>query len=298
MRKPLVTVVIPCYNHELYVQESIQGVIDQDYDNIELIVIDDGSKDASVSKIQEMVSACEERFTRFEFIHRENKGLCHTVNQALEWCRGDFFAPIASDDRWLPSKTSFQVAYLETHPTTLAVFGGIHMLDESGKLIRTIQRTGSFKFEEIFLHQHFLPAPTALIRSAELKKFGYDPSIKIEDWNTWLKLTHNTHSSLDVIPNVVAEYRRHDNNMSKNIQMMHQEGLKILSQFSSDKLYKRAVAEYMLALSAAIALYDKRNAFSYYCSYLKANQFSLRAIIVFCKILTPLSLYKRVYEFE
>jgi len=295
MKKPLVSVVIPCYNHEAYVQESIQSVIDQDYANIELIIIDDGSKDSSVSKIQEMISSCEKRFIRFEFIHRENKGLCRTLNQALEWSRGDFFAPIASDDRWLTSKTSIQVAHLETHPTTVAVFGSIHMLDENGKFIRTIQRAGSFKFVDIFLHQHFLPAPTALIRSAELKKFGYDPSIKIEDWNTWLKLSQDTNSSLDVLPDVVAEYRRHDNNMSKNIEMMHKEGLKILLQFSHNKLYEIAVAEYMLVLSAAISIDDKRQALLYYYSYLKSNRFSFRAIIVFLKILTPLRLYKRLY---
>ena len=69
---PLVTVMIPCYNHEKYIKESIQSVIDQTYSRLELIVIDDGSKDNSVQKIEEMRLACEQRFEFFKFIFREN----------------------------------------------------------------------------------------------------------------------------------------------------------------------------------------------------------------------------------
>lgn len=85
-QQPLVSIVIPCYNHEKYVQESIQSVIEQDYDNIELIIIDDGSSDNSVTKIKEMIQVCQKRFKRFEFRHRPNKGLCATLNEALAWC--------------------------------------------------------------------------------------------------------------------------------------------------------------------------------------------------------------------
>ena len=70
----LVSVVIPCYNHEKFIQDCIQSVIDQTYQNIELIIIDDGSKDSSVEIIEKMLPACEQRFVRFEFRNRPNKG--------------------------------------------------------------------------------------------------------------------------------------------------------------------------------------------------------------------------------
>ncbi|WP_083829471.1 glycosyltransferase family A protein [Oceanimonas sp. GK1] len=95
---PLVSVVIPCYNHAQFVQESIQSVIDQDYENIELIIIDDGSKDNSVEVIQEMIPACEERFKRFEFRHRPNKGLCATLNEGIGLAAGDIIGFCSSDD--------------------------------------------------------------------------------------------------------------------------------------------------------------------------------------------------------
>ncbi|MGA6331370.1 glycosyltransferase family 2 protein, partial [Acinetobacter baumannii] len=103
-KQPLVSIVIPCYNHANFVQDCIQSVIAQTYQNIELIIIDDGSKDGSVEKIQEFIGECEKRFVRFEFRNRPNKGLSATLNEALEWCQGEYFSAIASDDMMLNDK--------------------------------------------------------------------------------------------------------------------------------------------------------------------------------------------------
>jgi alpha-1,3-rhamnosyltransferase len=286
-KHPLVSVVVPCYNHEGYVKECIQSIIDQSYKNIELIVIDDGSKDASVAVIEELRGACEERFTRFEFSSRENKGLCNTLNQALDWCRGEYFAALASDDQWLPFKTEKQVEYLEVHPKVVAVFGGIILIDENSGFIRKVEKTGSFEFRDILLSKHFLPAPTALVRRLELQAIGYDPSIQIEDWNVWLKLSKYNEARLDSLGDAVALYRQHQNNMSGDAEMMHEQGMKILAQFADDANYKQAVAEYELAMSAALAFQDKRRSVRYFFAYLNTLRYSPRAFPVLIKILTP-----------
>ena len=130
--QPLVSVVIACYNHERFVQDSIQSVIDQTYQNIELIIIDDGSKDGSVKKIQEMIPTCKERFFRFEFRYRPNKGLSATLNEALVWCQGEYYSPIASDDMMLPQKIEKQINFLlKSHKNKIVgIFSGYHLIDE------------------------------------------------------------------------------------------------------------------------------------------------------------------------
>ena len=283
----LVSVVIPCYNHEAYVKECIQGVINQAYENIELIIIDDGSKDGSVAAIKEMVDVCRARFVRFQFISRENRGLCNTLNQALEWCRGKYFSSIASDDVWLPFKTERQVRYLETHPNVVAVFGGVILIDESGRVMRKVEKSGSFDFKDIFLNKYFLPAPTALVRTTELKAIGYDPAIKIEDWNLWLKLSKHNKSRLDSLGEAVTLYRQHQSNMSADASMMHEQGLRILAQFSDNADYRQAVAEYELAMSGILAFKDKKMSIRHFLSHLKFCRYSSRLFPVLVKILIP-----------
>lgn len=91
--QPLVSIVIPCYNHENYIEDSIQSIIDQTYPSIELI-IDDGSKDQSVEKNSSHATACEYVFDMY-FNTRPNKGLCATLNEALALCKGKYVSLIA-----------------------------------------------------------------------------------------------------------------------------------------------------------------------------------------------------------
>ncbi len=87
---PLVSMVIPAYNHSAYIRQSIAAIIDQDYPNIELIIIDDGSEDDTVQRIEAEIPACVARFVRFEFRTRPNKGLTKTMNEAVEWAEGEY----------------------------------------------------------------------------------------------------------------------------------------------------------------------------------------------------------------
>ena len=216
MSKPLVSVVIPCYNHEDFVQASIQSVINQTYENIELIIIDDGSKDGSIAKIEEMTKLCEQRFVNFEFRSRPNKGLSATLNEAIEWCQGEYYSGIASDDVILSHKLKVQVEFLNSHHNVLAVFGGVQHIDENDKIIATsLSKSRYYDFKRIIMHKFDLPAVTQLIRLQALKETGgYDSSIILEDWYMWLKLTK--HGSIYYMSEIFALYRQHDNNISKD----------------------------------------------------------------------------------
>lgn len=291
-KAPLVSVVIPCYNHQNYVEECISSIINQGYRNIELIIIDDGSSDDSVRIIQKLRPECQDRFIRFEFIARSNQGLCATLNQAIEWCEGKYFSAVASDDVWMPFKTAQQVKFLEENPNISAVFGGIVLIDKDSRFIRKIERHGVFSFQDIFLNRHFLPAPTALIRLNQLRDVGYDPNIKIEDWNMWLKLTRNCDASLVTLKQSVAFYRQHGSSVSRDVDFMYEQGIRILAQFRSDKNYDRAMAAHELSFSSICAFKDKRRAVHHFLLYLRARKYSARAFSVLGKILIPNSLVR------
>ena len=150
--QPLVSIVIPCYNHENFVQDCIQSVIEQTYENIELIIIDDGSKDNSVLKIQEMLEKCQNRFKQFEFRYRPNKGLSETLNESLEWCQGKYYSVLASDDQMFDNKTALQVAYLEKNKDCVGCFGGYQLIDENNIVTAYSKKDEkSYSFNEIFL---------------------------------------------------------------------------------------------------------------------------------------------------
>ena len=96
-RPPLVTAVIASYNHGPYVEASILSVLGQTYPHIELLVIDDGSRDDSVERIRRL-----QALHGFDFRVQENRGLARMLNEAVARARGSLIAPFGSDDVMLP----------------------------------------------------------------------------------------------------------------------------------------------------------------------------------------------------
>lgn len=276
---PLVSVVIPCYNHEKYVQDCIQSVIDQTYQNIELIIIDDGSRDRSVSEIRNLIYKCKERFARFEFIHRENMGLSATLNEALNWCQGKYFSVIASDDLILPNKIGIQVDFLEKNLNSVAVCGGVYLLSESHNIKkRVLNNSKSFNFSDILHHNHEIPAPTVLSRLQQVREIGYPCHLAIEDWYMWLKLTEMG-KEITYLNEIFAYYRQHPTNISKSSYFIHEERLKVLSQFVGIKKeqIKAARAYCYLVLANDLLASNKKMALKEYTNYLRQSHNSLIA---------------------
>lgn len=110
MDKPLVSIIIPSYNHEKYISESIESVLNQSFANLELIIIDDASKDKS----KEIIKVYEGRDSRIRALfHDENKGIAETLNEAIKEAKGKFIAFIASDDVWVKDKLKKQFEVLK-----------------------------------------------------------------------------------------------------------------------------------------------------------------------------------------
>jgi len=241
---PLVTAVIPVYNHERYVIDSIRSVLGQSYENIELIIINDGSIDRSHELILTLVEECKQRCRRFEYINRDNIGLSATLNQALALAKGKYFSLLASDDIVLPDKFSVLVEALESADETYAAaFGNAFLIDEHanraclsyrGLVFKTCAsgvydnyldfrtdggrvadyRSDDFCSYQNLLSHNFLPAMSFMIKTDMIRQVGaWTVGNASEDWELWRKLSKR-HNFL-YIDRPLACYRWHDSNSVK-----------------------------------------------------------------------------------
>lgn len=265
MSPALVSVIVPCYNHQNFVIDCINSICAQDYESVELIIIDDGSKDNSVIEIKKSLKRCEARFERFEFRARENKGLCATLNEALSWCRGEFCIVIASDDIMNSDRISKQVSVFyekkNLEPELVAIYSGVEMIDGDGQFIKNKYGNNSFSsFKDVFLRTEFLPTPTCMVLTDKLRASGgYNDNFKIEDFYIRVKLTVNG-GKFYTIKQPLVKYRMHSDNMSGKSDLIWNGVVQILDEYKSHPLYQKALAMSMMIHAHDLQQYDNRKA--------------------------------------
>ena len=132
---PLVSVVIPSYNHEAYVEATINSILLQDYPRIELVIVDDASKDDTWNKVLSLRPRCEQKLERVVLERNEsNRGTCFTLNKLMSLAKGDFILSIASDDILLSGAISALLMPMIYDEAIGVVVGQNRIMDESGKV--------------------------------------------------------------------------------------------------------------------------------------------------------------------
>ena len=130
---PKVSVIIPAYNHEKYVGATIESILNQTYKNIELIIIDDGSRDKTWDVISSYEKQCEERLAGFVFKRQENSGTCVTLSRLTSHATGKYVFFIASDDIAACESVKLFVKFLEQNDEYVLVVGENAIIDEEGR---------------------------------------------------------------------------------------------------------------------------------------------------------------------
>ena len=239
---PKVSVLLPSYNHEQYVEAAVRSVMSQTGVDFELIVIDDGSSDSSpqiLAKLQAELG--------FTCIHRPNKGVVPTLNEALALARGRYVCTFSSDDKMPPERLKKQSDYLDAHPESVACFGQIKPLYDDGSLgeldVRYLRSVPQVSFEESFLGQKALHGCGEMfVREKIVAIGGYDERYYFEDYPLYLKILYN-YGPQSVVDDVVCcYYREHGDNMHVNHDRIYTEILRVLAENYSDyPLYRKAV---------------------------------------------------------
>lgn len=194
--EPLVSVVCLCYNHERFVAEAIQSVLNQTYKNIQLIVVDDFSNDNSVAVIEPLV----QKNPTIDFMPLpKNTGNCRAFNSALTKVKGEYVIDLAADDVMLPERIEKQVRYFQNLDESFGVvFTNADYIDAEGKFIRNHtehliskklinQVPQGWVFRDV-LKQYFICSPTMMIKKIVLDKLhGYDEELAYEDFDFWVR---------------------------------------------------------------------------------------------------------------
>ena len=234
----LVSIVIPCYNQSHFLIEAIKSVKQQTYQNLEIIVVNDGSTDET--------SRVALSFENVILLEQNNQGLSASRNNGLKKCRGEFVVLLDSDDTLLPKALEIGVNLLNKCPNYVFVSGLSQLVDINGKLLKTIQPIPySDDFYLSLLRSNFIWSPSNVMYRRELfeKIEAFDVTLNpTADYELYLRIAKEFpvfhHSS------IVTNYRQHQTSMSKNYKMMLDSVLEVYERqrsfITNDKYYAKA----------------------------------------------------------
>lgn len=200
---PLVSIVTPSFNQAKFLEETIRSVLDQDYPNIEYILIDGGSTDGSVEIIQKYAHRLA------YWVSEKDRGQTDALNKGFAAATGNIFAWLNSDDTYQPGAIRSAVDFLTSHPRVGLVYGDLNFINERGEIVGKFPaaQTNLVRLRRGYVH---IPQPAAFFRADLWKKVGpLDPSFYFAmDYDLWVRLAGV--SDLQYLPEQVwANFRLH-----------------------------------------------------------------------------------------
>jgi glycosyltransferase involved in cell wall biosynthesis len=199
---PLVSIITPSFNQSRFLEETIQSVVSQDYDNIEYIIIDGGSTDGSIDIIQQYADRID------WWVSEPDQGQTDAINKGFSCANGEILAWLNSDDTYLPGAVSEAVTYLIDHPDTGMVYGDANLIDEDGRILGKFpaRQTDYRRLRRGYVH---IPQQASFFRMDLWKKVGpLDPSFYFAmDYDLWVRFANLTR--IDYYSRLWANFRLH-----------------------------------------------------------------------------------------
>lgn len=230
---PRVSVIMPAYNAVRFLSEAVDSVLKQTFQDFELIVVDDGSTDRTRDVVAEFFDP------RIHYIYQDNRGPAAARNAGIAAARGEFIAPLDSDDLALPHRLTTQMSYLEAEPALSVVGSGYEWIDEQGQRIPWNNHSWQ-KYPELndlkdwLFDCPFVPSATMFRRTAWEDVNGFDEElIGPEDWNFWMRLVLKGHR-MTWQHDVVCLYRHRQDSVSQNAQQQTANCAKALRRIMAD----------------------------------------------------------------
>jgi glycosyltransferase involved in cell wall biosynthesis len=227
---PRVSVIIPCYNRERFIRETVDSALSQTYPNIEVVIIDDGCTDGS----RMILEGYKKRIRILQHISRANKGQSASINLAIQLTDSEYIAILDSDDMWFPKKIEVQVKALENNRDIGLVYANGFAIDEHRNKLYQLFQQGHIEInnpDRVLLECYFHVPSNALVRRTAFSLAGeFDESMRsAQDHDMAIRLAEVT--KLAYIEEPLWYYRRHSNTQSwKHSKRRWKTGFKILKK--------------------------------------------------------------------
>lgn len=232
------SVIIPVYNSESSVAETLRSVLAQTYRDLEIIIVDDGSTDKSIDICKQFQDE------RIRIIHQQNRGLAGARNTGIRQARGEYLAFVDSDDLWLPEKLAKHLEHFERSPEVGVSFSRSSLIDDQGKPLGIYQmpKLTDITPEYLFCRNPISNGSSVVIRRAvldtikfqenlygEVEDFYFDDSFRqSEDIECWLRIALQTTWKIEGIPEALTLYRVNMGGLSANVLKQYESWERIL----------------------------------------------------------------------
>ena len=243
--KPIVSVVIPVYNAERTILQTIESVQQQTFSNLEIILIDDGSSDKTLDIIHEIVDP------RIKCFSYENGGNSLARNRGISHATGEFISFIDADDLWTSDKLELQLTALQKHSeASVAYSWTTYFIDGQKDLVypcNPILFEGEV-YDKLLINNFICSGSNILVRKKAIESVGeFEPTLqRCADWDFYIRLAAKCH--FVVVPKHQIFYRQSPDSLSMNIELVEQQGLKII-----ERAYQLAPPEYQPLKSQSLA---------------------------------------------
>jgi len=205
-RFPLVTIVIPTFNHSEYLIESIDSVLSQTYPNVELIVLDDGSTDNTIDLLKKYGD-------RIYWQSHKNMGQANTLNKGWSIAKGEILGYLSADDVLKPDAVKNSIDYLNQHPDVVVCYCDFDLIDPNSKIIRKVNAP-EYDYKDMLTKLICPPGPGTFFRKSVFKHLGgWNTSLKrFPDYEYWLRV--GLLGKFGHLSENLAAFRVHENSQS------------------------------------------------------------------------------------
>lgn len=249
---PHVSIVVTCYNYGKYVSGCLNSILNQTFENYEVIVIDDGSTDDSQERIQPFL-----KDKRFRYVKQSNKGQARAKNRGIDEARGDLIAFLDADDLWEPYKLEHQLPLFDQKGVGV-VYSGLTYINEEGEIsprgiVSQYLRPRRGDIANYLIYDNFIPFSSAVVKRECFELLGaFNEALNMGiDWDLWLRIS--TQFKFEYCDRNALLYRTgHSYQMSRNL----------LERFRCADIITQ---NFILQFPDAVSLRVKKDALYYSC---------------------------------